>query len=269
MANYTAVSLAKHSTRTWHRLDSYWFYANERTAPLVAAEFPRACVAFPVAWVKNNGLYEPIALLGLAEFENLFVDASYRWIGTYVPAHLQTQPFRLIPTEDEQLTLGVREDIGLVTENASGQPFFDGDGELSDALQEVVDMLRKLEANRAATARACLALSEAEVLEPWDIALVVNGERRQLGGLYHVSQEALNGTNAQTLQHLRETGALAMAYCQQVSQHLIQRLTMLHERQNKEQIKRSSHPADQGSFGLGFDDSEGGISFGGIGGSTP
>ena len=264
MAYYKAVSKTYHASKTWHRFESYRFFAGERTAPLVAAEFPKACVAFPIAWLDNDGQFEPIALLGLVESENLFIDAAHRWIGTYVPAHFRTQPFRLIQTDNEQLTLGVREDIGLVTDNDSGNPFFNDEGALSDELQEVVDMLRKLEDNRAATAVASQALSDAGVLEPWDVTPVVNGGKRKLGGLYHVSQQKLNSVDAETLADLRDKGALAMAYCQQISQQLIQRLEMLHERRAKEQVKRSTHPADQGSFGLGFDEGEGGISFGGM-----
>ena len=264
MAHYTAVSHTAHSSKTWHRFDSYRFFADERTAPLVGAEFPKASVAFPIAWLKNHGQFEPVALLGLTEAENLFIDTAYRWIGTYVPAHFRTQPFRLIQTDDEQLTLGVREDIGLVTDNGSGNPFFNDEGDLSDEVQEIVDMLRKLKGNRAATAVASQALSDAGVLEPWDIAPVINGEKRKLGGLFHVSQQALNSIDAETLADLRDKGALAMAYCQQISQQLIQRLQMLHERRARERVKRSSHPADQDSFGLGFDEGEGGISFGGM-----
>ena len=261
MAHYTAISRLEHSAKTWRRFDNFRFFAGERTAPIVAAEFPKACVAFPIAWVENDGSYEPIALLGLQETENLFVDARHRWIGTYTPAHFRTQPFRLIQTDEDRLTLGVREDLGLILDSAAGNPFFNEQGELSEALQPVVDMLRKLEANRAATQRATQALKDADLLEPWNIAPTVNGQQLKLGGLYRLSQQKLNSVDAETLADLRDKGALAMAYCQQISQQLIQRLEKLHEQRAKSKIKQSTHPLDQGGFGLGDDE---GISFGGM-----
>ena len=264
MAEYTAVSKKIHAVKRWHRSDSYYFAAGEQTAPLVAAEFPRACLSFPIAWIDNGGSYEPVALLGLVESQNLFVDAALRWLADYVPAHFRAQPFRLIATDPGQYTLGVREDIGLVTDNGSGNPFFNDSGELSELLQQVVVMLRKLESNRAATQTASDALVDAGLLKPWDLSSIIDGERCRLHGLFHVSQQGLNNLDAETLADLRDKGALAMAYCQQVSQRLIKRLEMLHERRIKEKVKRTNHPADQGSFGLGFDEGEGGISFGGM-----
>jgi hypothetical protein len=264
MAHYTAISRLEYGSKTWRRFDNFRFFAGERTAPLVAAEFSKACVAFPITWLNTDGAYDPVALLGLRESENLFVDAKHRWVGMYTPAHFRTQPFRLIQTDEDQLTLGVREDLGLVLDSDKGNSFFNEEGELSDEMQPVVDMLKKFERNRAATKRASRALSEAGVLEPWDIAPTVNGEPHQLGGLYHVSQQALNNVDAETLHHLRDTGALAMAYCQQISQQLIQRLEMLHEQRAKSKVKQSMHPADRGGFVLGDDE---GISFGGMAGN--
>ena len=265
MAEYKAVSKALHGTKTWHPLTDFKAFAGERTAPLVAAEFPKACITFPIAWIKNGDVFDPVALLGLQPDENLLINAQGKWIGTYVPAHYRTQPFRLMQTSDEQLTLGVREDIDLVTDSDSGNPFFNEEGELSEELNELVNLLQKVESNRKATALASTALNEAGLLEPWPLTPKIYGETKKLGGLYRVSQTALNSVDAETLEHLRDTGAVAMAYCQQISQQLIQRLERLHEQRSQAKTKRSSHPADQQSFGLGDDE---GISFGGMAGTN-
>lgn len=262
MAEYAAVSPQRHASKTWQAFSDYRHFKHERTAPLVAAEFPKACVAFPIAWIANADRFEPVALLGLSPSENLFVDAGHRWLASYVPAHFRSQPFRLIQTEGEILTLGVREDIGLISEDYAGKPFFSEDGEISEALSPIVARLREIEANRAATVRATQALIDAKVFELWSVAPRLNGQPYPLGNLYRIAQEKLNGINAETLAHLRDTGALALAYCQQISQQLITRLETLHERRAQQQVKRSAHPADRVGFGL--DDQDSGISFGGM-----
>jgi hypothetical protein len=261
MAEYKAVSNTRHQGKTWRSPTDLAAFSTERTLPLVAAEFPKACLDFPIAWVESDGFYEPIVLLGLMDAENVFIDTSDRWVGSYVPAYLRAQPFRLIRTDDQQLTLGVREDIGLVSDNGSGRAFFAADGELSEELQAVVDMLKMVEENRAATIRASQALKQTGALEPWSLGPVVNGKKRRINGLYRVSQKALDAADAQSLEYLRDTGALAMAYCQQISQQLIRRLQMLHERRAAELVNQSAHPADRDNFGLGEDEA---ISFGGI-----
>jgi hypothetical protein len=264
MAEYQAVTQSEHGHKTWEPLTNFKAFAGERTAPLVAAEFAKACVALPIAWVDNEGVFDPIALLGLQANENLLINAQGKWIEGYLPAHYRTQPFRLIQTGDEQLTLGVREDIDLVMNSVSGNLFFNEEGQLSKELNELVGLLQKVESNRKATALASIALNESGLLEPWSLAPKVYGEPKKLGGLYRVSQTALNSVDAETLKHIRDTGALAMAYCQQISEPLVQRLERLHEQRSQAKTKRSAHPADQQSFGLGDDE---GISFGGMAGN--
>ena len=264
MAQYSAVSVTGCAKKSWHKTKSYRPFAAERTAPLVGLEFPKAAVTFPIAWVVNNDQFEPVGLLGLVDSENLFVDAHGRWVGAYCPAHFRTQPFRLMPAHDNTLTLAVRDDLGLVTDDDTGYPFFTDDGDLSPELQEVVARLQQTETNRAATQRASNALAEAGLLTPWPISAAVHGQAKTLTGLYHVSEPALDALDAATLHHLRDTGGLAMAYCQQISRQLVQRLELLHERRAREKVKRSTHPADASGFGLGVEDSATGISFGGM-----
>jgi len=260
MAAYEAVSLERHKDRSWHRLKQFEIFNEERTAPLVAAEFPKAAVAFPVAWVKNAHAYEPVALLGLEPCENLFVNAAGKWVGAYMPAHFRSQPFRLIPDGDSQLTLAVREDERLVTYDASGLPFFSEDGELASEVAGIVTRLRGMEVNRVATNRATALLDEAGVLQPWEIAPIIRGASQPLGGLYHVDRRRLDGLDREMLGKLQDQGALAMAYCQQVSQQLVERLEARHAQRKVASMRRSQHPADRVRFGLDLDDT--GLSFG-------
>ena len=264
MAQYNAVSASRHRDKTWHKVTGSGVTTEERTAPLIAREFSRAAITFPIAWVANNAQFDPVGLLGLVESENLFVDSRGRWVGAYCPVHIRTQPFRLLSTQDDQLTLGVREDLGLVTDDRSGYPFFNTEEELSAELQAMVEWLHEIEGNRAATQRASQALDEADLLIPWNISPTVYGEPKKLDGLYRVSQERLNKLDAHTLLHLKDTGALAMAYCQKISEQLIRRLETLHERRANGRVHRSSHPLDKYQFGMDFEGPEGSISFGGI-----
>jgi hypothetical protein len=230
--------------------------------PLVAAEFAKAAISFPIAWVKSQDSYDPVGLLGLEAAENLFVNSAGQWVGEYMPAHFRLQPFRLMADGGGRLTLGVREDCDLVTNDASGEAFFTEGADLSVALSEIVEKLQKIEANRAATARATAALADAGLLQPWQLSPTIERASRRLEGLYHISQERLNALDADALVELKELGALGMAYCQQVSQQLIGRLESLHAKRASVKMQRSTHPADRVGFGL--DDQDSGISFGGM-----
>lgn len=265
MAVYKAVSKAHHTGKTWKKLSHFKALADEQTVPLVAAEFVKACVAFPIAWVRTYESFEPIALLGLRSNENLFISTSYQWRASYLPVYYRAQPFRLMPIGKDSLALGVREDVGRVSDDGGGDPFFDQQGELSESLAEFVCLLQKVEANREVTAVASGALNAAGLLEPWTLAPVIHGQLKQLVGLYRISQEKLDKVGGETLEQLRNTGALAMAYCQQISQQRVRRLEALHEQRTEAETLCSQHPADQGSFALGDEDA---ISFKGVIGNS-
>ncbi|SMP82517.1 SapC protein [Desulfonatronum zhilinae] len=91
MPNYVPVSKESHATKRWKRFESYAFAAGETFLPLVAAELPKAVTAFPIAFIQQNDLYFPVALLGFEQGENLFVAANGQWVGAYVPSALRSQ----------------------------------------------------------------------------------------------------------------------------------------------------------------------------------
>src|SRR5437773_2591744 len=69
-------------------------YAKQANAvPLLAAEMAAACRHLPI--VFTDGINpQPVAVLGLREQQNLFVDAQGHWLpGAYVPAYVRRYPF--------------------------------------------------------------------------------------------------------------------------------------------------------------------------------
>ena len=202
--------------------------------PLVAAELPRAMLHLPIAFLREGGAVIPVAVLSPQPGRNLFVAPDGRWIGGYVPAALRGHPFRLLPTDDGRHALCVDEDSGLVTEGPAGEPFFDPDGQLSVPLRQVLDFLSAIEANRAATARACAALLHHGVVAPWPITLRTEAGEQPVEGLLRIDEAALNALPMPAFEELRQAGAVPVAYCQMLSaQHLplLGRLAAAHAQQ--------------------------------------
>lgn len=221
MPRYAAISRDRHARLRWRRYDTYAFAAQSAVTPLVAAEFPKAVMAFPIAFVVENDAFVPVAVLSLEPQRNLFVAPDGRWIGAYVPSAFRAHPFRLIPSESGDLVLCVDEDSGLLSEGDAGEAFFDDAGGVADPTKQVLDFLSTVETNRQATAHACAALSEAKVIRPWEITLKTEAGDRKLGGLHQIDEAALNALEAERFEALRRAGALPLAYCQMLSmQHL-------------------------------------------------
>lgn len=219
MPKIEALSAERHAHKRWQHYSSYDFARADAVTPLVAAEFPKAVMSLPIAFLLQGDAYVPVAVLGLEPGKNLFVAQNGRWIGQYVPAALRGYPFVLL-RNGEQLLMCVDEESGLIGDE--GQPLFDAEGKLAEAAQGLLDFLVQVEQSRARTAAACAALARHGCIRPWTITHKLDAENeRRIEGLFQVDEAALNALPDEAFLELRRAGALLIAYGQLLSmQHL-------------------------------------------------
>jgi hypothetical protein len=220
MPAYAAVSRQTHAGKGWRRHEGYGFAAGEAVLPLVGAEFARAAVAMPIAFVGQDGAFRPMAVLSLVPGRNLFVGPDGKWLGGYVPAVLRGHPFALVrPEGAAEAILCVDEASGLVVEAGTpgAEPFFDAEGNPAPPVRQVLDFLSQLDANRIATGRAVAALAAAEALAPWPLEVETPEGRKAVAGLFRVDEARLNALDGETFLGLRAVGALPLAYAQLLS----------------------------------------------------
>ena len=97
------------------------------TINLAASEMPSAALAFPCVMTHGESGGRLLAITGLEQGRNLFVDDKGRWLGEYLPAVLRTWPFRLLDQEDEEGSRPIavqREALNL----SKGDALFDDKG---------------------------------------------------------------------------------------------------------------------------------------------
>ncbi|SMP50761.1 SapC protein [Desulfonatronum zhilinae] len=221
MPNYVLVSKETHSPKRWKRYESYAYAMSQHVLGLVAAELPKAALAFPIGFLQQNSDFFPVALLGLHPGKNLFVAANGQWVGSYVPSALRSYPFQLARTEDGQAMLCVDEDSDVITDGPDGEAFFDDTGEPSEAVKQVLNFLNHVEQNRVATASACATLARHDLIVPWPITIKTETGEQNIQGLYQIDESKLSQLPDEAFLELRKSGALPIAYCQMLSmQHL-------------------------------------------------
>lgn len=98
------VSFATHGDLSVKVTDDFGFARQLNSVPLLASEIPQAAAEYPVVFAGEDDQLVPVAVLGLRERENLFVDAAGKWVGRYVPAFLRRYPF-VFSTANEGQTL--------------------------------------------------------------------------------------------------------------------------------------------------------------------
>lgn len=214
MANIQPVTFKAHGDKHWQRFSSYAFAARSSIVPLMLTETRTAASAFPIGFMKHDGNCFPVAILGLDENSNLFVDSQAQWLGAYIPAAFRAWPFSIAYSELSEKLLCVDDDSGLVIDGPDGERFFNDDGTLSEALQSVSNFLARFSQDRNPSLAACAALEAAGVLQPWTTTIRSDERQWSLEGLLRIDEAALNAVRTSTLASLHKAGALALAYSQ-------------------------------------------------------
>ena len=111
-----ALNRAEHKDLRLKSVPNMKFAMNTHSVPLTAVEFGLAARDLLIVFAGTDAASAgPIALLGLRQNENLYVDASGQWApNTYVPAFVRRYPFVLaekwshVDTSLFQLSEGLR-----------------------------------------------------------------------------------------------------------------------------------------------------------------
>lgn len=223
MPDWIAISRTAHAHTHWRQRDQYHFASTQTAIPVTLAELPSLVPHYPLALMQQQGQWQLVAMTGLLPEKNLYVHPDGRWLCGYVPAILRAHPFRLIP-QGEQYVLCIQPDY--LTDDESAPRLFDEEGRLHPSLEKGQAALQQLAVGQQKTATAAQALAEADVLEPWPLT-IDRGEGQQpleVGGLYRISEKALNGLESDA--YLTLKGApMALAHAQLFSTHNLHQLT--------------------------------------------
>lgn len=122
------------------------YTAGTHAIPVTVDEFAVAQRHYPIVFgIGENAA--PLALLGLTEGRNLFVDAGGQWqTGAYVPAFVRRYPFMLarLNATSEELSLCFDDTSGLVTADAPDKLF--AGAEASETTKNILGFCEQFEA---------------------------------------------------------------------------------------------------------------------------
>jgi hypothetical protein len=213
MSEIVPVSVQRHGKKTLLPLTSYAFASAQNLVPLVASEFSVAAHRFPIVFVKQKEDYGVFALLGLARGQNLFVDASGRWLADYVPATLRRYPFVFATAENtEEYVLCIDETSGLLADSG-GAPLFTAEGEKEPALEKALAFVSDYQKSALVSKNLCDALVEYELTAPLKLQLQTGKDKAvKIEGLLRIDEQKLNALEAEKFLALRTRGLLPLIY---------------------------------------------------------
>lgn len=140
------------------------FTSGVNAVPINLIEFPQICHFYPIAFSPDETA-TPVAIMGLRDNENLFVDGKGNWApSTYVPAYIRRYPFIFseMPNTD-QLTLCVDANDKIVGEKQE-MKFFEEKGKPSALAQNALEFCKSYHAAAQQTVDFGKALNDSGLL---------------------------------------------------------------------------------------------------------
>jgi hypothetical protein len=250
----TAITREQFATKAWWRPASYAFAAQSNILPVVVSELSKLVPSMPLGFVRTESAYQLVAITSVQPGNNCFVAQDGNWIGDYIPATVRAYPFQLVkPQDSEDSVLCFDESSALLVEAGQGEAFFDADGP-SQAIKTILNFLSETEASRGVTQRLVEALQSANVIQPWKLNLLQEGQTVPVEGLYRIDEAALNTIADESYLSLRKAGALTLAYAQLFSMNQLAMLSKAAEVQARvrEQLQTQALAQTQGVGNLSF-----------------
>lgn len=214
----TPLVAEHHRSMSYVADGDFSFAANVNAVPLMAEEFPRAQLTFPIVFTKAAP-YSPVALLGPETGKNDFVGADGRWRkDAYVPAYLRRYPFALVGdgTEGGRMLLCADLQSSTMSESREEGKLFDGDAGTETA-NNIMEFCKRYETSMQRTRAMVKELADHDLLED-SVVNIKRGEKTaRIEGFKLVSEKRLRELDDAALAGLTRRGVTSLLAAHQFS----------------------------------------------------
>ena len=205
--------------------------------PVTVEEFTHAQRNFPIIFSAGDEPI-PLALMGLNEGINTFIDAEGKPIGepVYMPAYLRRYPFilaRLKPDSDE-LSLCIDPSSGALTEDDEGEALFDGD-QPSELTKNILAFCEQFETAGLRTQAFMTDLKASGLLMEGEVSIQPDGVEQPFlyRGFKMIDEEKLRDLRGDELRKMAQSGMLPLIYAHLMSLSLIRDIFFRQAEQGK------------------------------------
>lgn len=210
----TPVSAEKHRDASLRPLTDYGYTSAVNAVPIVGPEFGNAACDMMIVFAGDENGMMPMAVLGLRDGENLFLDPARQWNGRYIPAFIRRYPFAFSMTADGQtFTLCIDENYAGFNRDGEGANLFEANGERSEYLTNVLTFMQDYQAKYHATRAFCGRLLERGLLEPMHVEYnLTDGTSGVMQGFHAINRDKLKALPADVLEEMAQGDELELAF---------------------------------------------------------
>ena len=220
---------------------------DQHAIPLTVEEFPMAQRFFPIVFSAGDDAV-PIALLGLNEGINVFVDGDGKLLqeDMYLPAYIRRYPFllaRLTP-DAEELSLCFDPKSDAIGEFDDGDPLFDKT-DPSETTKAILAFNESFEQAGQRTAAFMAELKELDLLQDGEVTIQPGNADEPFiyRGFRMINEEKLSDLRGDQLRKMAKSGMLPLIYAHLFSLSLMSQIFNLQVRQGKQPERVIELPA--------------------------
>ena len=227
----SALSTVEHATYGLTPRPDFKFAATTHAVPLTVDEFAVAQKHFPIVFGSGEDAV-PLALMGLQDGQNAFVDADGKWRdGAYVPAYIRRHPFILakLAPESTELSLCFDDRSGLVGPD-QGEPLF-ADGRPTEQTQAVLKFCEEFEQAIARTKSFMDEINKLGLIMEGEVTIQLPGQEQPsiYRGFAMVNEEKLQNIRGDQARKMVQNGMMGLVYAHMFS---LAEIRVLFERQH-------------------------------------
>lgn len=220
----TPLDPKKHAALRLLPTTDYAFARSELVAPIVMDEIADVAREYPIMFPKGSPL--PVAMLGVSQGANAYVNTSGQWLAHYIPASIRHYPMSIRrvpvaakeagknPAQAAQGRIVVLIDVESPhVSETDGEPVLDESGQPGPLAQQKIKILSLMQSRSGVTRRVVKAIEEAGLMMERVIKVKSStGEEHNVKGVRVINEKALNQLDEAALNKLRAAGALPLVY---------------------------------------------------------
>jgi len=196
----------------------FGFCSKVRAIPVTISEVTAAMKEYPIIFQSNENPI-PLAVVGLVDDENLFVDENGDWEeNRYIPGYIRRYPFGVAnETGGERFAIVIDRAFEGFKENAQ-TPLFEN-GEMSQFAQQAVDFCSAFEQERQLTEQFSKKLAEFDLIRGQSAQYTPQGETapRTFAEYFGIDENRLKELSDEKVLEVHKTGLLPVVYASLMS----------------------------------------------------
>ncbi len=205
-------------------IENYSFASSQAQCVVGLDEVFKACLSYPIMFVKTKKNYSAVALMSIQDGKNLFISKDGKFKeDSYIPANFRKYPF-IYAKQNDNFHLAFDQDCKAINKK-SGESLFDKDGKNTSYLDGVLNFMSMFQNSCKNMENFIKQLDDAGVLEE-SVTNIGNG-KFLINGFFKVNEEKLNDLDKYILRDLVKSGAYKLAIAHLLSYNNFDRLIKL------------------------------------------